>query len=259
MKQYKYLTEDERTKLYIMQKEGASLRMIAKDLGRSSSTISREHKRNKDSDLGYLPDRASLAALSRKVRYGTKINRNPELKTIILEKMRGGRYSPEMISGKLKADNAHITISTEAIYQYIYSPDGQKQKLYQFLMRARPQRNQKYGRKTRSDHGIPGLVSISQRPTIDKAEFGHLEADLTFFKGSGSINLLTLCDRKTGYFIANLNKSKESENITVKLIHNLIKFPKDQRKTITFDNSKEFVGHMKITEILGIPAYFYHP
>jgi len=45
----------------------------------------------------------------------------------------------------------------------------------------------------------------------------------------------------------------------VKLIHNLTKFPKNQRKTITFDNGKEFVGHAKITEILGTPTFFCHP
>jgi IS30 family transposase len=176
-----------------------------------------------------------------------------------MQKMSIERYSPEMIAGTLKLNKAEVTISTEAIYQYVYSKEGQELKLYQHLMRCRPRRSQRCGRQTRSDYGIPERVSIIERPAICPAEFGHFEADLTFFKGSGKINALTMVERKTGYLMADLNQTKERHNIAMKLLDNLIKFPKKTRKTITFDNGREFVMHNKIREITGTPTYFCQP
>ena len=45
MKQLQHLTSSERDKLTILQGEGLSIRKIAKELGRSPSTISRELNR----------------------------------------------------------------------------------------------------------------------------------------------------------------------------------------------------------------------
>lgn len=46
MKKYTHLTEAERYHIYLMIKQGFSLRLIAKIMNRSLSTISRELKRN---------------------------------------------------------------------------------------------------------------------------------------------------------------------------------------------------------------------
>jgi transposase, IS30 family len=230
-----------------MKKDGLSFRKIGAILGRSGSSMSREYKRNNHSqELGYLPDTAVILAKARKAHHGTKISRHPELGSLILANLRDGRYSPEMIAGSLKVKGATLSISTETIYQYIYSTQGKQLKLYQYLMRARPKRNEFYGRKTRSNYGIPDRVSISQRPEISKEEFGHFEADLTFTKNSKKINLLTMVERKTGYLMADLNYSKASENITMNMLHHLIRYPKGSRKTITFDNGKEFIMHNKL-------------
>ena len=261
MKQYTHLKLDEREKLFIMKKEGSTFRDIGKLLMRSGSSLSREYKRNNllEKNLGYLPDTADKLAKERKAKHESKIVKYPELTTLIFTKMSVDRWSPEIIAGTLKAENAKIKISTETIYQYIYSAAGQDLKLYQYLMRARPKRNQLYGRRTKSNHGIPDRLSISQRPEIKKEEFGHFEADLTFFKDSSSINLLTMVDRKTGFLMADLNENKLSGPIALILLRNLTKFPKSARRTLTFDNGKEFVMHNKIRSITGTPTYFCHP
>ena len=259
MKEYSHLTLTEREILFNMRNQGFTFLAIGKKLGRSGSTISREYKRNlhHNRELAYLPDTADILAKNRKARHGTKIDRNPHLKQLILERMRDDRYSPEMIAGTLKGSS--VTISTESIYQYIYSNEGQKLRLYQHLMRARPKRSQHYGRRTRSNYGIPDRVSITQRPMVNLEEFGHFEADLTFVKNSKKINLLTIVERKTGYFMATLNESKESENIAIKLIEKLVNIPRKYRKTITFDNGREFVMHNKLKEVIGLDTYFCHP
>jgi len=261
MRQYKQLSLEEREKLYLMKKEGKTIRAVAIMLMRSPSSISRELKRNSElsRNLGYLPDRAHNLASTRKANHGTKISRYPELKTIIINRMTYDRWSPQMISGVLKKNAAKITISPESIYKYIYSAEGCGMELYQHLICRRPKRNQKYGRKTRSNYGIPDRVSISQRPEIKPDEFGHFEADLTFFAQNSKINLLTMVERKTGYFMADLNESKKSDMIGLKLLNNLIKFPKKARKTLTLDNGKEFVMHNQISKITETPTYFCHP
>lgn len=244
-----------------MKNNGLSLRVIGRELNRSHSTILREIKRNTDysRDLGYLPDTAQSLALKRVSRHGSKLSRYPKLKEIIIGKMRDDRWSPEMIAGRLKQEGAKITISHESIYQYIYSAEGIELGLYRYLMCRRPKRNQYYGRKTRSNHGIPNRVSISQRPEIKPEEFGHFEGDTTFFKGSKSINLLTMVERKTSFFMAELNESKDSEIIAIKLLSNLIKFPRKERKSVTLDNGKEFTKHEIIRQISGTPTFFCHP
>ena len=260
MTEYTQLSQEEREKLFIMRKQGITYRNIAIAMDRDHSALVREYNRNiKSAELGYLPDAAHQLSLARKARHGRKIDRYPKLKEEIIKLMREDRYSPEMIAGRLAEQGAKITISHESIYQFIYSQAGAEQQLYKFLMRSRPKRNQHYGRKTRSNYGIPERVSISERPIFNPKEFGNFEADLTFFAGNKSINLSTMVERKTGYLVANLNTSKHSDSIALKMVHNVLKFPKKHRRSITFDNGKEFVGHQLIKQVTGVPTYFCNP
>lgn len=260
MTEYTQLSQKEREELFIMRKQGVTYRNIAIAMNRDHSALVREYNRNtKSVELSYLPDTAHQLALTRKARHGRKIDRYPKLKEEIIKLMREDRYSPEIVAGRLKQQGSKVTISHESIYQFIYSQDGAKQQLYKLLMRSRPKRNQYYGRKTRSNYGIPERVSISERPILDPKEFGNFEADLTFFAGNKSINLSTMVERKTGYLVANLNASKHSGSIALKMVHNVLKFPKKHRRSITFDNGKEFVGHQLIKQVTGAPTYFCNP
>jgi len=261
VKQYTHLTLEEREKLYLMKNNNMSYAKIGLALGRHPSTVRRELERNTDASraLGYLPDSANTISAQRRIGYGSKISRHPQLKAMIINRISLDRYSPEMIAGRLKDEQSRITISHESIYQYIYSQEGQEQKLYQYLMRSRPKRNKKYGRKVGSNYGIPHRVSISQRPKIKAEEFGHFEGDLTFFAGNSSINLLTMVERKTGYFMADLNDSKHSDKIVIALLNTLRQFPRKLRKSVTLDNGGEFVLHDMIRQVLGVPTYFCHP
>ena len=260
MTKYTQLSQEEREILFIMRKQGMTYRSIAAAMNRDHSALVREYNRNtKSVELGYLPDTAHQLAKTRKAKHGPKIDRYPQLKEEVIKLMREDRYSPEIIAGRLKEQGAEIRISSESIYQFIYSEEGVKQQLYKLLMRSRPKRNQYYGRKTRSNYGIPERVSISERPILNPNEFGNFEADLTFFTGNKSINLSTMVERKTGYLVANLNNSKHSDNIALKMMHNVMLFPKKHRRSITFDNGKEFVGHQLIKQVTGTPTYFCNP
>src|SRR6476619_5437809 len=78
------------------------MRVIAGELGRAVSTISRELRRNRDpSDRGYLPHTAHrLAATRRSWPKTTRLAGDPVLREFV-DGLLGKRYSPEQISHEL--------------------------------------------------------------------------------------------------------------------------------------------------------------
>ena len=258
MREYRQINLEEREKIYIFLKGGRSITEIATELGRHRSSISREIYRNQHARLGYLPDRASKQALSRKNRRISKLEKHPHLKAYVLDKLSEDKWSPEMIAGRLKLERSEVTISHEAIYQYIYSHRGQKLKLYQSLMYARPKRQLKISRKFR--YNIPEQYKIQSRPdSINlRKEFGHFEGDLTFFKGSRNGSLTVLVERlsRKSFLIKNTNKT--SDKVMLKITKMMQQLPQKQRKSITFDNGGEF-KKFGLLSLIGTKAYFCKP
>src|SRR3954451_23406746 len=64
----RYLSEGERIAIADLLNGGASIRAIARELGRSPSTISRELRRNRDRERRYRTHRAEHAARARMCR-----------------------------------------------------------------------------------------------------------------------------------------------------------------------------------------------
>ena len=100
---------------------------------------------------------------------------------------------------------------------------------------------------------------IDQRPEIvDKRErFGDLEVDLIIGKNHKQA-ILTINDRASGILKMKKVMSKESTVITTAM-NTLLEDWIPYIKTITADNGKEFAGHEKVAEYLGIDYYFAHP
>ena len=100
MKEYRQLSIEERTELYVIIKNGDGVNEIARALGRAGPTIINELKRNTvDERIGYLPDEVNRLALERKAKYGLKITRRPELKAMVVEQLKES-WSPEIITGR---------------------------------------------------------------------------------------------------------------------------------------------------------------
>lgn len=98
-----------------------SITAIAKEPHRDKSTISRELKRNRDSD-GYYPNRAEEKYKSRrkKCRRKRKLD-DPRIYEYVKEKFLGNQWSPEEIEGCLKYEGSDISISCVTIYRGIYA------------------------------------------------------------------------------------------------------------------------------------------
>jgi len=87
MNHYKQLQEFERVLIYECLKRGKSKTMIAQEMRRDKSTISREIARNSD-HIGYLSPRdAQRHTEDRKARHRSKIDRNSNLRDYVLEKV----------------------------------------------------------------------------------------------------------------------------------------------------------------------------
>jgi len=259
MKSFTQLSLDERKKLYMAHRFGCSIRNIASHLGRSPSTISRELQRNKESDeLGYLPDMAQVMAMERKHKHKPKLEQCPELKNHIIEKLFEG-WSPEVIAGRLKLLGASpCRVCVETIYQFVYSSKGIELGLPKLLAKGRPRRGIKYGRKPRGVPPIPDRVSIHDRPEHikNRSELGHFEGDLTFFKNNQSGNIVVMLERKSRLAILKKNDSKRTDDVMKSIFNALAQLPQQARKTITFDNGKEFTKHGVLKRHLNMDTFF---
>lgn len=181
---YRHLSLNERDRITEMKSDGMSLRAIARELGRSPSTLSRELKRNSTPSYKlYLSHRAHERAVTRKKESG----RRPRLKSerivaYVREKL-SLDWSPEIIANRIAHDLRGASISHEAIYQYIYHPKTEgREELIGYLVHAHRKRKRKgVGSKTRKTK-IPNRVSIDERPvSADKIT----EADM----GTGKVTL----------------------------------------------------------------------
>ena len=159
-----------------------SLRVIAHQLGRAPSTISREVRRNGGS-ANYRATTSDQAAWDRALRPKTcKLACHPALAQAVSAKLRR-KWSPEQIAGWLKRTfpkKAQKQVSHETIYRslYIQARGVLKKELLEHLRAKRTVRRSKHASLKRNGLGqIKNAVSISQRPASveDRAVPGHWE------------------------------------------------------------------------------------
>jgi IS30 family transposase len=173
---------------------------MARLLGRSASTVSRELKRNG----GYDRYRAALAeeqAWGRVRRpKRCKLANSPWLRRAVASKLRLN-WSPEQIAGWLKRlhphDESHC-VSHETIYRslFVQARGVLKKELLGYLRSRRTIRRSQRVDPNRDQPGrIKDLVSIRQRPAAveDRAVPGHWEGDL--LTGSKNSYIATLVER----------------------------------------------------------------
>lgn len=255
MESFTQLSYSEREKIYRGLCSGGGVRAIARDLGRPPSAVSREIHRNSD-HIGYLyPGDAHKAAQERRYVNEEKIEKDPGLKKYIIEKLHA-RWSPGAIAGSWNIDH-EMTITKEAIYQWIYKEEGEALGLKKLLTRARKKRGTKR-KPARSK--IKNRVSVHARPQSinERLELGHYECDLIFNSGSKSKNICTLVERVTRHAILIRNNNKISKTVVGALI-GFLKYSDLDVKSITFDNGSEFADHSLLKDELGVDTYFCDP
>ena len=97
---YTQLSYEQRFEIYALLKAGLNQTNIAKIVGVSKSTISREMKRNSGLK-GYRPKQANERALDRRKHADKHVRFNAQIKKVVKKHLEQD-WSPEQISGRLK-------------------------------------------------------------------------------------------------------------------------------------------------------------
>ncbi len=252
---YTHLTLDERYQIAAGIEAGRSQRAIARRLGRSPATISREVARN-STKTGY---KGLLAQRQRKARARESQQRiriqTSDWKAIChLIRL---DWSPEQISNRA-AHEGTFKISPERIYQYIYADKAAGGELHQSLRCHKPYRK-RYGsgRERRGSH--PDQTSIHDRPESveQRDDVGHWEGDTIVGKGRKSA-VFTAVERKTRY--TRIGKAASRHRVAVhRSIRRRLSPFKDQVQSLTVDNGREFTRHKGLEKALSMQVYFADP
>jgi len=241
-----------------------SIRSMARLLGRSPSTVSREVQRNG----GYDRYRAAQADAEAWVRARRpkccKLADSPWLRRAVARKLRLN-WSPEQIAGWLKRVHPREEInqvSHETIYRslFVQSRGVLKKELLGHLRSKRTIRRSKQATQKGSDHGqIRDMISISERPASveDRAVPGHWEGDL--LSGSKNSHIATLVERHTRYVMLVKVANKETQTVVSALINQSKKLPSELYKSLTWDRGKELAAHQQFTLATDIDVYFCDP
>lgn len=252
-KTYTHLTRGERWQIKALNESGKSIRSIARQLNRSSSTISAEIKLGRQSNGKYSPIRAeNLYLRSKKLSGKTRRKMTSTLWHKVRQRLLL-RWSPEQISGRFKLENLG-EISHTAIYTRIWKDQDPA------ILRCLRHRGKKYKRRgLPKRHLIPNRTDISQRPDIveEKTRIGDWEGDTIIgAKNQGAI--VSLVDRASKFTLLKQVDSKNAENVKNATIEKFRPFKK-KVKTVTYDNGCEFVKHEEVNKKVGCESYFAQP
>src|SRR5699024_541324 len=202
----RYLSQQERIWIADRYRENAGIRVIADELGRDPSTISREVRRNRHPSNGqYRPYAAHDRAVARRARPKTrKIVGDDQLRWLIQQQL-DRRLSPEQIAARLRRDVPHDRdkhVCHETIYQAVYDHvhSGLRRGLVKALRTGRAVRKPRRQAQRRQPRYHHPMTLISQRPAEveDRTVPGHWQGDLIIGK-DGASAIGTLVERATRF------------------------------------------------------------
>jgi len=265
MTTYKRIDISEREEISRYLALSYSCRKIARILGRPTSTISREIKRNQNTKHEY---RAVIAQSQTRRRTKNcirkrKLDSNHCLLQYVKKHLEK-RWSPEQIAKSLiirYPDDMTMRASHETIYAYLYvHPRGYlKRRMVQQLRRKHKNRRiQSKERKKTSP--VQDYISIDERPAEVKTRevAGHWEGDLIMGKMNKSA-IGTLVERKTRFTLLVRLQKKDSPTVCNAFEEKFNHLPRKLKKSLTYDLGTEMAGHKKFTQKTKIQVYFAHP
>ena len=241
---------------------GLSMCRIARAVGRSPSTVSREIGRN-GGRQAYRAQAADAAAWSRAARpKSCKLSGLPRLRQAVAGKLRQD-WSPQQISRWLRgqhADDPHMNVSHETIYQtlFVQARGVFRKELTEHLRRSGYIRR---ARKLQAAHngGIIDAISIRERPAeaVDRAVPGHWEGDL--LAGGRNTYIATLVERHSRFVILVKIASKDSAAFATGLARKIKRLPLELRRSLTWDRGTEMAAHKQFTISTDVKVYFCDP
>ena len=241
-----------------------SARSMARVLGRSPSTVSREISRNGGYDrYRAVPADARAWARARRPKR-CKLATSAWLRRMVARQLRLN-WSPEQIAGWLKRTHPGqeaYQVSHETIYRslFVQARGVLKKELQQHLRSKRTIRRSKQVNQKGDGRGqINDIISIRERPASveDRAVPGHWEGDL--LSGSKNSYIATLVERHTRYVMLAKVANKDTQTVVSALIKQARKLPSELYKSLTWDRGKELADHRRFSLATDIDVYFCDP
>jgi len=262
---YKQLSIEEREFIQLAIWEKKTIRQIAKELNRNTSTISREISKNISGRNIYTPRAAHNRALAKRKSRG----REERLKSSLIREYvithLKQRWSPEQIAGRIRIDHPELSISHEAIYQFIYYQIHQNGWGYlkpgcqdlRFCLRRRRKRRVPKGARRCQRVLHPEGISINKRPAIinERKRIGDWESD-TVESCDRKPGVNTLVERKVGIVFITKLENKGSQ-ATVRAVSNrMLELPKNLKQSLTMDNGPENSNWSELERTTGMKCYY---
>lgn len=265
--QYRHFSIEEREAIQHGLWHGQSLRTIARELGRSVSSVSREINRNLPKQFYQYTSRLAheRALKKRKSRGRHDRLKNQRIRQYVIAHLKDG-WSPEQISGRIKLD-LNQSISHEAIYQYVYAqvyrsgygylkPNAEDLRIY---LRRRRKRRMRKGLRTSQKLPKHGGISIDQRPLVvtQRRRIGDWESDTVESKDHRP-GLNTLVERKTGLVLMTKLNGRTVKATVSAIDQRLNRLPSKVRHTLTLDNGFENQDWKSIESRTGVKCFYAH-
>jgi len=257
------LSAEEREEIRVGCSGDVSFASIARTLGRPTSTVSEEVRKN-GGRLGYCAVASDRrAAKERRRPKLTKFQSNRALANHVEARLLA-LDSPTTIAielaraGGINGD----TVAPESIYQGVYSHGarGLTAGLSHCLHRKRRRRKKRCRAgetpKKASPLGLFNLIGLRPEVAWERSEVGHFEGDL-IIGAKGRSAIVTLIDRASRInLIGDLPEGHDATSVLACCIELLERVPEALRRTLTWDQGTEMARHLTITRSLGAPVYF---
>ena len=266
----RFLSLTEREEIAVGLAAGHSARQIARQLGRASTTVSRELGWWEQTHPG-RPYRAVPAQTDAEARGARpkpfKLAHEPLRARVQADLER--KYSPRQIAMRLAMEfpeEPAMRPSHEAIYQalYIQGRGLLRRELTACLRTGRAIRRPRRRVDGRSDpdRRIPGKIMISERPAevADRAVPGHWEGDL--IAGAANKSYIgTLVERTTRFCLLLHLPGRKVDPMVMQeaIVAAMGQLPKHLRLSLTWDQGLEMRRHAEITLAADLPIYFCDP
>ena len=242
-----HLTLREREDIMLMRRDGRGVSEIARAIGRSKSTVSRELKRN-SCERFYRASTAQRRYEGRRLACRRRRALDDErVFNLVRDKFLEEQWSPEQIEGRLALELGRSPVSDTTIYRGIHAGrfdgciGGRKAKR---RLRHRGKRRRGPSERRAAAEG--------------RSEPGHWEGDTVAGKAGGPC-LLTLVDRKDGFLVGGKCRRKAAKCVRDKMPRALEGQPLG---SVTLDRGKEFADHAQVTADIDVQFYFalpHHP
>jgi len=264
---YRHLSAVERAVIMIEHAKDTSATAIARMLGRATSTVTRELKRNcEQASARYDATRAAFAYRTRRehcVR-PRKLSSGSQLYQHVRDRLVYWRWSPQQIAARLRRmypDDPDQRVSHETIYAAIYAhPRGElKQAMIDALRQEKPARGRRRTSLAQRSF-VPEELRIVHRPEqIELRQWpGHWEGDL--IKGAFNRSCVgTLVERKTRFVVLCRMDGCTARDALEGFTRQMKKLPAFLRESLTYDRGTEMTCHVELSKRLNLDIWFADP